>query len=318
MAGSVFSKLVLDVARSSPVASFAADSRLAVPLVRRFVAGETLDQAALVARNLNRQGMLVSLDYLGENAANDAGAAEAARVAIETLDRMSRDRLRAYLSVKLTQLGLDVGEHMLIRGASAVLDRAKSLGIFVRFDMEGSSYTARTIEIFELLRHDFSNVGIVIQAYLYRSAADAERLSRIGASIRLCKGAYDEPAHIAFRRKRDTDRNYVRIMEHLMLHATAPAIATHDPAIIEHACEFARHENISSDRFEFQMLYGVRRDLQQQLIHRGYNVRIYVPFGGQWYPYLTRRLAERPANLLSVGGSLVRERFGGSRLSHRR
>jgi proline dehydrogenase len=273
------------------------------------VAGESLDEAVEAAQRLNRMGLLVALDHLGENTRSEAGASDAAAVAVSTLDRMGRDGLRAYLSIKLSQLGLEVGEHVAIGNAGTVLEQAKTLSRFVRLDMEGSDYTARTLEVFERLRRHFDNVGAVIQAYLYRSASDAERLSRQGASIRLCKGAYNEPSHIAFRRKRDTDRNFVRIMEYLLLHGNAPAIATHDSSIIEHACEFAKRNHLAADRFEFQMLYGVRRDLQEVLVHRGYNVRVYVPFGSQWYPYMTRRLAERPANLLSVGGSLARERL---------
>jgi len=310
MAGTLFNRLVLDVARSKSVSSFAAHSSLAVPLVRRFVAGENLDDAVEIAHRLNRQGLLVTLDYLGENTASEADAFEAMSVAGDTLDRMRIEGLDAYLSVKLSQLGLDVGEYVVLRNARAVLEMAKARERFVRFDMEGSSYTARTLELFEQLHRQFENVGAVIQAYLYRSEADARRLSSLGASIRLCKGAYDEPAHIAFRRKRDTDRNYVRIMEHLLLHGTAPAIATHDPAIIDHALEFAKGHGVAGDRFEFQMLYGVRRDLQEALARRGYRVRVYLPFGRQWYPYMTRRLAERPANLLSIGGSVARERLG--------
>ncbi len=313
MAGGVFRTLVLGAAKCSPIASLAADSRLAAPLVRRFVAGETLDRAAEVARGLNRQGLAVALDHLGENTTTDEGASVAVSMATVTIDRIWRDSLDAYLSIKLTQLGLDVGEFVVMRCVRSVLAQAKTRKCFVRIDMEGSSYTARTIEVFEQLRRDHDTVGIVIQACLYRSAEDAERLSGIGARIRLCKGAYDEPHHIAFRRKRDTDRNYVRIMENLLRRGTAPAIATHDPAILDRACEFTLRNHISADRFEFQMLYGVRRDLQEQLVRRGYRVRVYVPFGTQWYPYMTRRLAERPANLLSIGSSILRERLGAPR-----
>lgn len=310
MAGRIFSRLLLDVARSRSVSSFATHSQLSGPLVRRFVAGESLDAACDVASRLNRQSLQVTLDYLGENTTTEVGAHEATGIAVQTLARMSSENLDAYLSVKLSQLGLEVGDYVVLKNARAVLAAAKEQGRFVRFDMEGSLHTARIIEVFEQLHREFANAGAVIQAYLYRSEDDAKRLSGLGASIRLCKGAYDEPPHIAFRRKRDTDRNYVRIMEYLLLHGIAPAIATHDEAIIEHAQQFAERNGVTADRFEFQMLYGVRRDLQEGLARRGYRVRVYVPFGREWYPYMTRRLAERPANLFSVGSSIARERFG--------
>lgn len=308
MPGRVFSRLVLGVARSAAVSSFAAGSPLVAPLVHRFVAGESLDQAVEVVHGLNRQGLLAAIDYLGENTTSVEGASDAAAVAIEMLDRMHGENLEAYLSVKLTQLGLDVGAHVAIGNVRAILQRARERERFVRIDMEGSSYTSRTLELVEQVHREFDNVGAVIQASLYRSDADARHLSALGASIRLCKGAYDEPPHIAFRRKRDTDRNYVRIMEFLMLHGSRPAIATHDPAIIVHARDFADRNRISPAHFEFQMLYGIRRDLQVELARQGFRVRVYVPFGGQWYAYMTRRLAERPANLLSIAGSLARER----------
>jgi proline dehydrogenase len=303
----LFGKVVLGISSRPAVASYAANSPAARGLVRRFVAGETLNEAIDVARLLNRAGMRVALDNLGENTTTAGDARSATEEALRALERVNQASVQAYVSLKLTQLGLDVGEHLVVDNLDRILARAAELGNFIRLDMEGSTYTARTLELFEMLRSRHDNVGIVIQAYLYRSMADVQRLTHLGAQIRLCKGAYSEAPHIAFRRKRDTDRNYVRIMEYLLERGNHPAIATHDPAIIEHACDYARRNGIDSDRFEFQMLYGVRRDLQVSLVQRGYGVRIYVPYGTQWYAYLTRRLAERPANLLSFAGNVVRE-----------
>lgn len=307
MATRLFGKLVRSVSSHRAVETFASHSPLAAGLVHRFVAGETLDQAAVVVQSLNSRGFKATLDHLGENVANAEQAHDATAMALEVLRRIQDAKLDAYLSVKLTQLGLDVGEHLVLENANRLLDCAAAAGTFIRLDMEGSSYAARILEIFECLRRDHVSLGTVLQAYLYRSMDDARRLAASGAAIRLVKGAYDEPAHIAFRRKRDTDRNYVRIMEYLLGQGVALAVATHDPAVLGHACEFARIHDVAPSRFEFQMLYGVRRDLQESLVRKGYTVRVYVPFGSQWYPYMTRRLAERPANLLSVGGSIVRE-----------
>jgi proline dehydrogenase len=308
MAGHLFSKLLLGITARPEVESMAAHSRLASGLVQRFVAGDSLDYAILVTRQLNSRGVRVALDNLGENVSTIAEAKGATMTAIEAIERVHNEHLNAYLSIKLTQLGLDVGEYAVLDNAKLLVEMAAALGLFVRLDMEGSLYTSRTIEIFEQLRRQHDNVGIVIQAYLYRSMDDVRHLTSVGARIRLCKGAYDEPPHIAYRRKRDTDRNYVRIMEFLLDHGTCPAIATHDADIIDHARDFARAHGIDPNRFEFQMLYGVRRDLQEILVAEGYRVRVYVPYGTEWYPYMTRRLAERPANLFSIVGSMIRER----------
>lgn len=308
MAGGVFGRAVLAVTSNPTVASVAQRSAISGGLVRRFVAGETLDDAIEAVRMLNAQGMRVALDQLGENTATPEDAVAATDEAVHALERVRFAGVDAYMSIKLTQLGLDLGEHLVLDNARRLLERARALHNFICIDMEGSTYTARTLELYTLLREAYDNVGTVIQAYLYRSMADLRELVGIGAQIRLVKGAYNEPAHIAYRRKRDTDRNYVRLMEFLLVHGRYPALATHDPAIIEHARRFAQAQDIGSDRFEFQMLYGVRRDLQEELLRRGFNVRIYLPYGAQWYPYLTRRLAERPANLIAVAGSVVRER----------
>jgi proline dehydrogenase len=308
MTANLFGNALLSVAAHPAVEAFARQSSLTQGLVHRFVAGERIDDALDAAQSLRAQGMLVALDYLGENTTSPEEAAAATEEALRELVGLHDLGMDAYVSVKLTQLGMDVGEHVVLDNARRLLARARDLGSFVRIDMEGSSYTARTVEIFAELRREFDNVGIVLQAYLYRSMEDLRMLVDLGARIRLVKGAYREPAHIAFRRKRDTDRNFTHMLEYLLQHGEYPAIATHDEAIIAYACRLARDLQAGPERFEFQMLYGVRRDLQEQLMREGYRVRVYVPYGAQWYPYLTRRLAERPANLMFVAGSLLSDR----------
>ncbi|HVC80698.1 MAG TPA: proline dehydrogenase family protein [Chloroflexota bacterium] len=308
MAGSLFSRLILAAANQPAVAATATASPITRGLVRRFVAGEALDEALAVAQSLGDGGFTVAMAYLGENTASAAEADAATDEALRVLDAISSRGLDPYISVKPTQLGLDVGRHVAVSNAVRLLEHARALRAFVRLDMESSSYTSAIIEVFSELRPRFDNVGIVLQASLYRTRADLEAITRLGGQVRLCKGAYSEPPHIAYRRKRDTDRNFVRLMEYLLRQDAQPAIATHDPAIIDHARDFARVHGIGVDRFEFQMLYGVRRDLQEQLARAGYRVRIYLPYGAQWYPYLTRRLAERPANLWFLVGNLIRER----------
>ncbi len=289
---------------------FARRNRLARGFARRFVAGETLDEAIEAARGLAGRGITVTLDLLGESV-DDAPAAEAARdEAIAMLERMGPvPGVDTNISVKLTQLGLDIAEPLCRGNMVRILDRARALGGFVRIDMESSEYTDRTLGLFG--EHLFpvyrDHVGVVIQSALRRSAADVEQLVALGARVRLCKGAYLEPAEVAFPDKADVDRQYVALMETLLTRGRYPAIATHDERILAHARAFVAREGIVPDRFEFQMLYGVRRDLQDRLVADGFRVRVYVPFGTQWYPYLMRRLAERPANIAFILGNLVRE-----------
>jgi proline dehydrogenase len=278
------------------------------PMVLRFVAGEHLSDAVAVVRGLNARGIRASFAHLGENTTDREGARTAALAYVDSLRAIAADDLDANISVKLTAMGLDIADSVAEENLGVVLDAARAQGTFVRVDMEGSLYTGRTLELVEhMWAAGYDNVGPVIQAYLYRSAADVERLVRQDMRVRVCKGAYNEAPNIAFRRKRDTDRNYVRLMEVLVEHGTYPAIATHDEAIIAHAREFTRARGIGQERFEFQMLYGVRRDVQERLVAAGYNVRVYVPYGAQWYPYLVRRLAERPANLAFVLGNVARD-----------
>jgi proline dehydrogenase len=214
--------------------------------------------------------------------------------------------------VKLTQMGLDVDEELCVETMQKILTRAREYDTFVRLDMEGSAYTERTLQLFEQRLYPAypENVGIVLQSYLYRTAADVERAIQLKCRVRLCKGAYKEPATVAYPDKADVDANYVRCMQQLMKHANYPGLATHDETIIRAAKKFAADEKIPPERYEFQMLYGVRRDLQERLVREGYRMRVYVPFGTQWYPYLMRRLAERPANVVFIAGNIVKETVG--------
>jgi proline dehydrogenase len=229
------------------------------------------------------------------------------------LDRIHEQKLNANVSVKLTQMGLDLAEELCVAIMHDILSRARDYGNFVRVDMESSEYTERTLRLFEdrLYPSYRDNVGIVLQSYLYRTQEDVERAIALNCRVRLCKGAYKEPATVAYAEKKDVDANYVRCMQRLMLAGNYPGLATHDEAIIREAKRFAKEKGIGPERFEFQMLYGVRRDLQEQLVREGYNMRVYIPYGTQWYPYLMRRLAERPANVAFITGNVMREMLSG-------
>ncbi|HEX6038547.1 proline dehydrogenase family protein [Longimicrobium sp.] len=283
---------------------------------QRFVAGDTLDEALQAARELNEAGLTVSLDFLGESVASRDEAEAAARMAVRILESIQREGLQANLSIKPTQLGLDIDEAFCRGNVETVLRRARELGdgegeIFVRLDMESSAYTERTVTLVESLWADgFRNVGTVLQSMLRRTPDDLERMIALDARVRLVKGAYQEPESVAHPDKADVDRAYVDGMKRLLEAGRYPAIATHDEAVIDAARRFVWERGIDKSSFEFQMLYGVRRDLQTRLREEGYNVRVYVPFGDSWYPYLMRRLAERPANVLFMAGSIVKEARG--------
>lgn len=277
------------------------------PLTERFIAGEELDDAMRVVRRLNREGMEATLDYLGESVREESMAKEALQVYLGILDRLAAEGLRSHVSVKLTQLGLAIEEALAQRHLQALVQSAARHGNFVRVDMEGSAYTESTLRVFRRIDAPREALGIVIQSYLYRSERDVEDLLKFGARIRLVKGAYQEPPSVAFPRKSDVDRNFIKLMQALLSSGVYHAIATHDTRVIDAAKEFARARNLRTDQFEFQMLYGIRRQLQRDLPREGYRVRIYVPFGKQWYGYFMRRLAERPANLMF----LLRNLFGG-------
>ncbi len=282
---------------------------LARTLASRFVAGETIDEAITTLHDLNTSNLSASLDLLGESVLHAEEAQRACRAYLDLLDRMQAAQANANVSVKLTQMGLDIDEPRCLGNMRAIIGKAKQYGSFVRIDMEQSSYTAKTIAIFkDILYPEFGNtVGVVLQSYLRRTAADVSTMIGLGARVRLCKGAYQEPEDVAFPDKRDVDANFIDCMEQLMARGHYPGIATHDISIIDHAKAFAKQRHIPSERFEFQMLYGVRRDMQYRLRREGYNVRVYVPFGTHWYPYLMRRLAERPANIAFITTNILKE-----------
>ena len=300
------------LSKQQRINNFVCTNPLASRFASRFVAGDTLDTAVEAVRRLGASGTTATLDMLGESVSTDAEAEAAVAGALSILERIAAERLTANLSVKLTQLGFALDATRFSRNIRRILDRAKQLGIFVRIDMEGSEHTQRTLDLFEKELHPVygDGVGIVIQSYLRRSAADTERLVAARAKVRLCKGAYSEPATVAFPDKRDVARSYVEITERLLRSGQYHGIATHDAAIIEQAKRFAKEQGIGPERFEFQMLYGIRRDLQNALRSEGYNVRIYVPFGTHWYPYFMRRLAEAPSTLAFIPWSVLKESLG--------
>ena len=285
---------------------------LRIPILRRlpyrFVAGTTLDQAVDAVRRLNAEGAMATLDVLGESVSDRETALRAADEYVATIERIAAERLDANVSLKLTQMGLDVGTDLCLEAVGRVVQAGRRRGIFARIDMESHAYVDRTLEIARALRAAGHEVGVVIQSYLRRSAADVECLATERMRVRVCKGAYAEPPDVAFPERSDIDASFVALSCRLLEADAYPAIATHDPAMIEAVAAYVRDRGIGLDRFEFQMLYGIRRDLQRQLIGQGYRVRIYVPFGTEWFPYFMRRLAERPANVLFVLRSLVGER----------
>lgn len=265
---------------------------------RRFVAGETSAEALAAARELNDAGFSVTLDLLGESV-NERAEAEAATTAYRSsLDEIDASEAVSTISLKLTQLGLDIDEEFCCENIAGIVEYAATLGNFVRIDMESSEHTDRTLRIFHRVFAEHKNVGIVIQSYLRRSEADIRELVRVGAPVRLCKGAYQEPASVAFQQKAEVDASFVRLMRLLLDGGVRTAIASHDERMIDATLEYVARQGISDDAFELQMLYGVRRNYQRQLVDNGLNMRIYVPYGSQWYSYLMRRMAERPANLL--------------------
>ncbi len=291
--------------------NFAESSSLGRRVSGRFVAGTEIADAVRATQAINRAGMSVSIDNLGENVTNPDEARHSAQLYRQILDAIAANRLNANISLKLTHMGLDVDEKLAREIVSGLVAKAASMNPpgFVRVDMEGSPYTQRTLDfVHELHRApgNANSVGTVIQAYLKRSESDIEKLLSEGIRIRLCKGAYKEPAEIAFSAKSDVDANYINLMKILMKSGIYHGLATHDERIIQQATAFAKSEKLSPDSFEFQMLYGIRRDLQRRLVRKGWRVRIYIPFGTEWYPYFMRRLGERPANVLFIVRNLLR------------
>jgi proline dehydrogenase len=268
---------------------------------RRFIAGETVGEAIEAARTLEAKHLTLTLDLLGESVTSLDTADAATRGYLAVVDAVTHSGIERNISLKLTQLGLDVDKASAVDNLRKILERAEPAGFFVRVDMENSPYTDVTLEIFETLwQQGYRQIGIVLQSALHRSEQDLRRITAIGARIRLVKGAYKEPKSVAYRKKADVDAAYARMTKELLTSGHYPAIATHDPVMIDLARQFAREHQIASDRFEFQMLYGIRRDLQTALVSEGYRVRVYVPFGREWFPYFMRRLGERPANIMFV------------------
>ena len=293
--------------------NFVRRNGLARRFASRFVAGETIEDGVAAARELSGRGITSSLDLLGESVTVEAEAVAARDQYLRMLDRMAASGVEVNVSVKLTQMGFDIAEELCEANMVRILEKAAALQGFVRLDMEGSDYTQRTLDFFRsrLFPRFAPHCGVVIQSMLRRSEPDIEDLIALKARVRLCKGAYLEPPSVAFPEKAEVDRSYLRCMERLMQDGTYPGLATHDEAIITRAREFARRQAIPPARYEFQMLYGVRRDLQDRLRQAGHNMRVYIPFGTQWYPYLMRRLAERPANIAFLLGNVIRESVPG-------
>jgi proline dehydrogenase len=279
-------------------------SPLSKRFTQRFVAGETLNDEIAVCENLQREKIWATLDHLGENVTSLEEAAQSRDSYLEALARIAEHKLPATVSIKLTQFGLDLSQDGCLENVRQLAARAKESGSCVEIDMESTAYTDRTIDITSKIAAEFGCARSVIQAYLFRSAADVDRLNRENIPVRLCKGAYDEPSSVAFADKREVDRNYLALMKTLLDKGAYPAIASHDEMILGEAFRYARERKIAADQFEFQMLYGIRRDLQKRIIDLGYRLRLYVPYGTAWYPYFMRRLAERPANVVFLAKNL--------------
>ena len=300
--------LIIRTSAMKPVEKLVRNSFLFRGLVKRFIAGDTLDQALPIAEDLVARGFYTTLDYLGENTHTEAEALAAKTTYIEMLHRIAASPCapKTNISIKLTQCGLDMGDEFAEKNFREVLTEAEKVGNFVRVDMEASDYTERTIKIMAQVWEDHKNTGTVLQTYLYRTPDDVELLIKLGMRCRLVKGAYLEPVAVAHPEKAKVDEAYITLGKRMLEAANYPAFATHDEQIISALTVHAQEKGIAPDRFEFQMLYGIRRDLQDRLKDQGYNVRVYIPFGDMWYPYFTRRLAERPANALFIAKSLFK------------
>ncbi len=289
--------LLLFLAQSIGFRNFAIKCKPFRSAALRFIAGETLDEAIGAVRDVNKNSAACSLDLLGENTYSREDAGKAVQDVLGIFDRIHVEKVDCNVSVKLTQLGLDLDPEFCAQNLRQIVAHARSMSNFVRVDMENSHHTQQTLALVDRIHQSFENVGTVIQAYLYRSEQDALRMLEKKIRLRLVKGAYLEPEAVAFRRKKDTDANFLKLAKILLQSDTCNAIATHDESIIQAVKEFARTQDIRRDQFEFQMLFGIRRDLQRRLAQEGYNVRVYIPYGEYWFPYFMRRLAERPANI---------------------
>jgi proline dehydrogenase len=273
----------------------------------RFVAGETIEQAVEVIKRLNKKGLAVTVDYLGEFVDNEKEANEMANHCIEAIEAIGREKLNSQLSLKMTSMGLDISDELVMRNMRRILNKAKQHGVFVTIDMEDYSRCQKTLDIFKQLKKEYDNVGTVLQAYLYRTAADIEDLKEYHPNLRLVKGAYKESPEVAFPEKKDVDENFKKIIKMHLLNGNYTAVATHDDAIIEYTKQLVKEYNIPNSQFEFQMLYGIRPERQEQLAREGYTMRVYVPYGTDWYGYFMRRLAERPANVAFVLKGIFRK-----------
>ena len=290
------------LSRHEGLKDFAAQFRPFRKLTTRFVAGESIEEAVAAIRELNAEGCSASFDHLNESVSSPSEAEAEVKEYLSILERIDATQINSNISIKLTQFGLELDPELAYRNARRVVVDAARRGNFVRVDMEASAYTQSTLDIFKRLRAEFelNDVGIVLQSYLRRTYADAQEMLKLPARIRICKGAYKEPPELAFPDKKDVDENYVRVMQLLLSSGTYHGIATHDPKMIDATIDYAQKQGIGKEAFEFQMLFGIRRDLQRQLAKDGYNMRVYVPYGKHWYPYFMRRLAERPANIWFV------------------
>ena len=299
--------LFIGLSHRRRIGRIAVRSPIARSVVSRFVAGETLEAALPALEALRRAGLRTTVDVLGESVTSPELAAAAADRYLATLPALAARDLDVNVSLKLTQMGLAIGRDVCLGNVMRIVEAARGVDGFVRFDMEDHTMTDATLDVWQAAHEAYPRVGVVIQSALRRSEADVERVLTAGGSVRLCKGAYDEPGSVAFLDKDHVDDSYARLMERLLTSGTYHALATHDPRLIVRARALAEREGIGPDRFEFQMLYGVRRDLQRMLVERGYTVRVYVPYGREWYPYFMRRLAERPANVGFMLKAVVRE-----------
>ena len=296
------------LSRKEGLKDFATNFGLFKKLTTRFVAGDNIDETIPYIRQINSENATASFDHLNESVGSAEEAEQEVAEYLNILAKIDETKIRSNVSIKLTQFGLGLDPELAYRNARRVVEEAHRRGNFVRVDMEDSNVTQATIDIFKRLRAEFglNDVGIVLQSYLYRTFADAQELVKLPARIRICKGAYSEPPEVAFPDKKDVDANYVKVMQLLLSSGTYHGIATHDPKMIEATIDFATREGIGKEKYEFQMLFGVRRDLQRQLARDGFNIRIYVPYGKHWYPYFMRRLAERPANIWFVLKNLAK------------
>lgn len=289
--------IFLYLSRQKGIRDFMVNFGVTRRVVDRFVSGEELEDGLNTVKKVNSEGAIATLDHLGEEVSEPSEAIAATEVYLNALDQIKDNGVDTNVSIKPTQVGLKIDMKLCEQNFAKIIERAKKHDNFVRMDMEGSDCTEDTLEVFKTLRKKYDNVGIVVQSYLYRTERDVDEVLKLGGRIRLCKGAYKEPKEIAFPKRQQVDENFVKLMEKMLKSGVYHGIATHDEKLIEKTKQFAQKNNIPKDRFEFQLLYGIRSELGRKLINEGYNVRIYIPFGREWYPYFMRRLAERPANL---------------------